>query len=165
MGNHDVEAGHAVFDRWIKQCDFPILGANIIRTSDRETYLKPYEVFERDGVKIVVLGMITPAIPVWLPETLWQGLYFADMEETARKWMKIIQEKEKPDVVVGIFHAGNEARTMSGQYREDASMEVAQRIPGFDVVMMGHDHRRYCGKAANIEGDSVLLIIRQVMGV
>ena len=158
MGNHDVEAGHAVFDRWIKQCDFPILGANIIRTSDRETYLKPYEVFERDGVKIVVLGMITPAIPVWLPETLWQGLYFADMEETARKWMKIIQEKEKPDVVVGIFHAGNEARTMSGQYREDASMEVAQRIPGFDVVMMGHDHRRYCGKVANIEGDSVLLI-------
>ena len=89
------------------------MGANIIRTSDRETYLKPYEVFERDGVKIVVLGMITPAIPVWLPETLWQGLYFADMEETARKWMKIIQEKEKPDVVVGIFHAGNEARTMS----------------------------------------------------
>ena len=37
-------------------------------------------------------------------------------------------------------------------------MEVAQRIPGFDVVMMGHDHRRYCGKVANIEGDSVLLI-------
>lgn len=38
-----------------------------------------------------------------------------------------------------------------GQYREDASMEVAQRIPGFDVVMMGHDHRRYCGKVDNIE--------------
>lgn len=158
MGNHDVEAGHAVFDRWIRQCDFPILGANIIRVSDQATYLKPYEIFERDGVKIAVLGMITPAIPVWLPETLWQGLYFADMEETARKWMRIIQEKEKPDVVVGIFHAGSEARTMVDQYREDASKEVAQRVPGFDVVMMGHDHRRYCGKVANIEGDSVLLI-------
>lgn len=158
MGNHDVEAGHAVFDRWIRQCDFPILGANIIRVSDQATYLKPYEIFERDGVKIAVLGMITPAIPVWLPETLWQGLYFADMEETARKWMRIIQEKEKPDVVVGIFHAGSEARTMVDRYREDASKEVAQRVPGFDVVMMGHDHRRYCGKVANIEGDSVLLI-------
>lgn len=158
MGNHDVEAGHAVFDRWIRQCDFPILGANIIRVSDQATYLKPYEIFERDGVKIAVLGMITPAIPVWLPETLWQGLYFADMEETARKWMRIIQEKEKPDVVVGIFHAGSEARMMVDRYREDASKEVAQRVPGFDVVMMGHDHRRYCGKVANIEGDSVLLI-------
>ena len=29
MGNHDVETGHAVYDRWIRQCDFPVLGANI----------------------------------------------------------------------------------------------------------------------------------------
>ena len=71
MGNHDVEAGHAVFDRWIKQCDFPILGANIIRTSDRETYLKPYEVFERDGVKIVVLGL--SLIHIWVRLRMYMG--------------------------------------------------------------------------------------------
>ncbi len=35
---------------------------------------------ERDGVKIVVLGMITPAIPIWLSENLWKGLRFDDME-------------------------------------------------------------------------------------
>ena len=22
MGNHDVETGHAVYDRWVKQCAF-----------------------------------------------------------------------------------------------------------------------------------------------
>lgn len=33
MGNHDVETGRAVFDRWIATCDFPVLGANIIDTS------------------------------------------------------------------------------------------------------------------------------------
>lgn len=158
MGNHDVETGRAVFDRWIRQCDFPILGANVLLKESGEPYLKPYEVFERDGLKIAVLGMITPAIPVWLPETLWSGLSFADMEETARKWMKIIKEREKPDVVVGIFHAGSEARTLSGKFREDASMEVAKRVPGFDVVMMGHDHRKFCEKVANVDGDSVLLI-------
>ena len=158
MGNHDVEAGHAVYDRWIKQCDFPVLGANIIRTSDGQPYLKPYEIIERDGVKIAVLGMITPAIPTWLPETLWKGLYFADMEQTARKWIPIIQEKEKPDVLIGLFHAGKEARTVAGKYREDASAEIAERIPGFDIIMMGHDHRRFCGKIANAQGDSVLLI-------
>lgn len=158
MGNHDVEVGRSVFDRWIRQCDFPVLGANIILTSDSTTYLKPYEVIEREGVKIVILGMITPAIPMWLPETLWKGLYFADMEATARKWMEIIRRKEKPDIIVGLFHAGIEARTVADKYREDASREIAERVPGFDVVMMGHDHRRYCGKIANIEGDSVLLI-------
>lgn len=158
MGNHDVEAGHAVFDRWIGQCEFPVLGANIIRTSDKSPYLKPYEVFEREGVRIVVLGMITPAIPTWLPETLWSGLSFADMERTAREWMPIIQEREKPDVVVGLFHAGVQARTLAGRYREDACREIAERVPGFDVILMGHDHRRYCGKVANVEGDSVLLV-------
>ena len=158
MGNHDVEAGHAVYDRWIKQCDFPVLGANIIRKSDGKPYLKPYEVVERDGVKIVILGMITPAIPTWLPETLWSGLYFADMEETARKWMPVIQQEEQPDIVIGVFHAGREARTVGGKYREDACTEIAQRVPGFDIILMGHDHRRFCGKVANNEGDSVLLI-------
>lgn len=158
MGNHDVEAGRRVFDRWIRDCRFPVLGANILRNADGRPYLKPYEVFERDGVKIVVLGMITPAIPIWLPETLWQGLTFADMETTARHWMQIIREKENPDLVVGIFHAGNEARTLVDKYREDASEEVARRVTGFDVVMMGHDHRRYCGKIVNTAGDSVLLV-------
>ncbi|MDD6951616.1 MAG: bifunctional metallophosphatase/5'-nucleotidase [Parabacteroides sp.] len=158
MGNHDVEAGHSVYDRWIKQCNFPVLGANIIRTSDGQPYLKPYEIIERDGIKIAVLGMITPAIPTWLPETLWKGLSFADMEQTASKWIPIIQEKEKPDVVIGLFHAGKEARTVAGKYREDASAEIAECIPGFDIIMMGHDHRRFCGKIANAQGDSVLLI-------
>lgn len=158
MGNHDVEAGHAVYDRWISQCQFPVLGANIIQVSDEQPYLKPYETIEREGVKIAVLGMITPAIPTWLPETLWKGLYFADMEQTARKWMPIIQEKEKPDIIIGLFHAGKEARTVAGKYREDASAEIAERIPGFDIIMMGHDHRRFCGKIANAQGDSVLLI-------
>lgn len=158
MGNHDVEAGHAVYDRWISQCQFPVLGANIVQVSDEQPYLKPYEIIEREGIKIAVLGMITPAIPTWLPETLWKGLYFADMEQTARKWMPIIQEKEKPDIIIGLFHAGKEARTVAGKYREDASAEIAERIPGFDIIMMGHDHRRFCGKIANAQGDSVLLI-------
>lgn len=158
MGNHDVETGRAVFDRWAGDCHFPVLGANIIDTATGETHFKPYEVLERDGVKIVVLGMITPAIPVWLSENLWKGLRFDDMEETARKWMKIIREKEKPDLVIGIFHAGQDAQLMGGKFHENASVEVARNVPGFDIVLMGHDHARECKKIENIAGDSVLIM-------
>ena len=158
MGNHDVETGRAVFDRWAGDCNFPILGANIIDTVTGKTHFKPYEVLERDGVKIVVLGMITPAIPVWLSENLWKGLRFDDMEETARKWMKIIREKENPDLVIGIFHAGQDALLMGGKYRENASQEVARNVPGFDIVLMGHDHTRELKKIKNVEGDSVLIM-------
>lgn len=158
MGNHDIETGRAVFDRWTKECRYPVLGANIIETATGQTHLPPYAVLERDGVKVVVLGMITPAIPVWLSENLWQGLRFDDMEETARKWMKVIREKEKPDVVVGLFHAGQDAMLMSGKYNENASLDVAKNVPGFDAVLMGHDHARECKKIVNVAGDSVLII-------
>lgn len=158
MGNHDVEAGRTVFDRWAGDCRFPILGANIIETATGETHFKPYLVLEREGVKIAVLGMITPAIPVWLSENLWKGLRFDDMEETAHKWMKIIREREHPDVVIGLFHAGQDAQLMAGRYRENASVDVARNVPGFDIVMMGHDHARACRKVENVAGDSVLVI-------
>ena len=157
MGNHDVEPGHAVYDRWISQCKFPVLGANIVETATGKPYLKPYEIIERDGVKLAILGMITPAIPSWLPEKLWSGLRFEDMVTCAEKWVKIIQEKENPDVLIGLFHAGPEGNKLDNTV-ENASADVATQVPGFDVVFMGHDHRRYCGKVANVKGDSVLLV-------
>lgn len=158
MGNHDIETGRAVFDRWIEDCDFPMLGANIVDAVSGKPHCKPYIVMERDGVKVVVLGMITPAIPVWLSENLWQGLRFDDMEQTARKWVKIIQEKEHPDVLIGVFHAGQRAVEMGGKYRDNASLEVATRVPGFDLVLMGHDHSRACKKVVNVAGDTVLVM-------
>lgn len=157
MGNHDVETGHAVYDRWVGQCDFPVLGANIIDNVTGKPYLKPYEIIEREGVRIAVLGMITPAIPSWLPEKLWEGLHFEEMEPCARKWMEIIREKERPDVVVGLFHAGKSGNKL-GDVIENASMDVAVNVPGFDVVLMGHDHTRECVKVKNAAGDSVLVI-------
>lgn len=158
MGNHDIETGHSVFNRWIANCNFPILGANIIDLKTDKPYLPPYIIIKREGVKVAILGMITPAIPMWLPESLWRGLRFDDMEETAHHWMKIIRETEKPDLVVGIFHAGQNAEVVGGKYNENASLSVAKNVPGFDIVMMGHDHRLECKKIVNIAGDSVLIV-------
>lgn len=157
MGNHDVETGHAVYDRWVRQCHFPVLGANIVDNKTGKPYLPPYQVIEKEGVKIAILGMITPAIPSWLPEQLWSGLHFEDMEDCARKWVKIIREKENPDVLVGLFHAGPEGNKLDNVV-ENGSGNVAKSVPGFDVVFMGHDHTRRYEKVVNVEGDSVLLI-------
>ena len=157
VGNHDVETGREVLDRWSSQCDMPILGANIIDTEADIPHFRPYTVVEHDGVKVAVLGMITPAIPAWLPESLWKGLRFDDMEATARKWIPIIKVRENPDVIVGMFHSGQAAYDLAGT-RENASLEVARNVPGFDVVLMGHDHRRENMKVVNVEGDTVLVM-------
>ena len=157
MGNHDIETGHAVYDRWIRDCGFPVLGANVTDVKTGKPYLPPYRVFEKEGVRIAVLGMITPSIPSWLPERLWSGLRFEDMEQAARKWVDIIREKERPDVLVGLFHSGPEGNKLDNVV-ENASALVARNVPGFDVVFMGHDHVRACEKTVNAAGDSVLLV-------
>ena len=48
LASEKIPAFHAVYDRWIRQCDFPVLGANIIDNATGKPYLKPYEVLERD---------------------------------------------------------------------------------------------------------------------
>ena len=158
MGNHDIETGHAVYDRWVKECNFPVLGANIIDTKTGAPYLPPYKIIERDGIKIAVLGLITPAIPAWLAENLWEGLQFEDMETSARKWVKIIQEKEKPDILIGLFHSGRDASKNTGKWNENASLTVAQNVPGFHIVLMGHDHRQFCQNVPNCEGNYVMAV-------
>lgn len=158
IGNHDVETGHHVYDRWIAQTSTPILGANVVCAESGEPYLTPYIVIERQGVKIAILGLLTPAIPAWLPENLWSGLRFEDMEECAEKWIKIIKEKESPDLIVGLFHSGYDYTRQTGDYHENASLQIAKNIPGFDVVFMGHDHQRFNKVVANASGDSVVVI-------
>lgn len=158
MGNHDMETGHAVYDRWIRQCNFPILGANIIDTTSGKPYLPPYSVFNRDGVKVAVIGLLTPSIPAWLPENLWAGLRFDDIEESARKWVKTVREKENPDVVVAIIHSGRDHTHTTGNWVENASQLVAERVPGIDIVLFGHDHQFFCDSVKNADGNEVWML-------
>ncbi|MGL5273865.1 MAG: bifunctional metallophosphatase/5'-nucleotidase [Phocaeicola sp.] len=157
MGNHDIETGHAVYDRWVEQCNFPILGANSVYKDSQDPYFKPYVVFNKGGVKIAVLGLITPAIPCWLPEQLWSGMEFKDMEATAAYWVKIIEEKEKPDFLIGAFHAGKSGSVLNG-IPENPSLEVAKKVPGFDAVFIGHDHTLAKMSFTNVAGKKVWLL-------
>ena len=162
VGNHDIETGHPVYDKFYKECKHPILAANIVRTDNGQPYFKPYTIIERDGVKVAVIGLITPAIPKWLPESIWAGMYFEDMVESAAKWIKVVQEKEKPHVILGLFHAGHNF-SYSGENEhtlknENASLLVAKNIPGFDAVFIGHDHDKYINNIVNVVGDSVLIL-------
>ena len=162
VGNHDIETGHKVYDKFRTELDCPWLAANAINTQTGEPYFQPYYIIEKEGIKIAVLGMITPGIPNWLPENIWKGMEFEDLIETAKKWVKIIKEKEKPDLLIGLFHSGVDP-TYGGQtkdtYRnENASKLVAEEVPGFDVVFVGHDHVGWNFKTVNVNGDSVLVV-------
>lgn len=155
FGNHDVEPGHKVYDKWIREVSCPMLGANIIDATTGKPYVQPYTILERDGVKIAILGLLTPAIPNWLTEDIWSGLRFDEMVSSARHWMNVLQTTEHPDVVIGLFHSGKEGGITTGEYEENASLRIAKEVPGFDLVLFGHDHTRCNEVVTNTEGKAV----------
>ncbi len=162
VGNHDIETGHNVYDKFRKELDFNWLAANAIDVRTNKPYFEPYFVKTIKGIKIAVLGMITPAIPQWLPPDIFRNIEFEDMVETAKKWVPIIQQKEKPDILIGLFHSGVEysygGNTADTYRNENASQVVAERVPGFDVVFVGHDHHGWNKWVTNTAGKKVLIL-------
>ena len=157
VGNHDIETGHAVYDKWIREVKCPMLGANVIDTSTGQPYLKPYAIFVRDSVRIAVIGMLTPAIPNWLSYNLWEGMRFDDMVESARYWIEYVKEKERPDVVIGLFHSGWDGGITTNKYQENETLRIAQDVPGFDLILYGHDHKSNKHVVKNAIGETLCM--------
>lgn len=140
IGNHDLETGHGVYDRFCKECNFPILGANVLDENSRAPYFTPYVMIEREGVRVAVLGLLTAAIPHWLPKNLWSGMSVENMLESARKWSEYILNVEKPDLLIGLFHSGWDGGVQTDKYTENMVRLIASQVPGFDIICFGHDH-------------------------
>ena len=163
VGNHDIEAGRKVFDRLYSEVKMPVVCANVIDETTDEPYFTPYIIMERDGFKIAVLGLLTPYVVTWVPDRLRPGLRFEQLEAAAEKWVKIIQDKEHPDLMIGLFHSGWEPQMQNLPEdhplgRENATKWVAENIPGFDLIFYGHDHRARAEKVLNINGEPVYVL-------
>lgn len=158
IGNHDIETGHEVFNSFIRDCNYPILGANAISAHSGKPYFKPYTILFRSGVRIAVVGFVTPAIPHWVPIRSWEGIEFEDIKESARKWIKIIKETESPDFIIGLFHSGMDDGIVTPEYRENATRETVTSVDGFDLVLYGHDHASNMEEVESPSGKSVLCV-------
>jgi len=158
LGNHDIETGHKVYDKWISEMQCPTIAANVINKVTDKTYTKPYIILERNGVKIAVLGMLTPAIPNWLKEPLWSGMRFENIKESTEKWVKVLKEQEHADVIVGLFHSGWNGGIVTPDYNEDDAERVAHEVDGLDILFFGHDHIRHESVETNTAGNRIVCL-------
>jgi len=162
VGNHDIEAGPKIYNQLVKEFQFPWLSANILHKKTGLPYFKPYTIINRQGVKIAVMGLTTPGVTKWLSPSLWLEMEFIDMVDAAKIWMDSIRIKENPHIVIGLFHSGHDANFEGANpnecLNENASRLVGEQVPGFDVLLIGHDHDRVVKKIVNFQNDSVLIV-------
>src|SRR2546422_2269788 len=99
VGNHEYNFGLKVLEKARSEAHFPWLSANTYDTATHQTHYKPYIVKEVNGVRIGVLGLTTPGIPNWENAPNYAGLEFHETVSEAKKWVPILREKERVDLV------------------------------------------------------------------
>ena len=147
VGNHEYNFGLQVLEKARKEAKFPWLSANTYDKQTGKTHYAPYLVREIGGVKVGILGLTTPGVPNWDNPPNYAGLEFHDPIPEAKKWVDVLRNSEKVDVVVIAMHMGlgEDLRTgvvSPGQVpHENEAIEIAKQVPGIDVIFMGHTHR------------------------
>jgi len=152
LGNHEFNYGMSIVDKARSEATFPWLAANIYK-EDGTNYFTPYIVKTVAGVKVGILGLTTKNIPNWeVPEHI-EGLVFKDTVEEAQKWVKVLKETEKVDLVVLLAHEGLENDIDTGKDLgtaiENQAYAIATKVAGVDVLLTGHTHLSIPGKTLN----------------
>ena len=147
VGNHEYNFGLQVLEKARSEAQFPWLSANTYNRGTSQTHYQPYIVKEIAGVRIGVLGLTTPGIPNWDNAQNYEGLEFHEPVSEAKKWVPVLRQKEKVDVVVIAMHMGLEEDLNTGLINpgqvanENEAIAVAKQVPGVDIILMGHTHR------------------------
>ncbi len=150
LGNHDLEMSQEKLIWRMKESSFPWLGANVQQDpedSNHSLRLDPYKVLERNGIRIGILGMTTPGIPIWLDSPKLKGFSFQDILSSSRKWISVLKNQEKVDLLIGLYHSGGDMdydekiALKLGWDTPNASGQVAKLLREFDLLIAGHTHQ------------------------
>ncbi|MCA1556962.1 MAG: 5'-nucleotidase C-terminal domain-containing protein, partial [Acidobacteria bacterium] len=147
VGNHEYNFGLKVLQKARSEASFPWLSSNTYKKGTDETFYQPYLVKTVNGVRVGILGLTTPGIPNWENTQNYAGLEFRETVAEAKKWVPVLRQKERVDLVVISMHMGIEEDLRTGELNpssvanENAAARIAREVSGIDVILMGHTHR------------------------
>jgi 2',3'-cyclic-nucleotide 2'-phosphodiesterase/3'-nucleotidase len=150
LGNHEFNFGLKNLNAARAEAAFPWLSANTV-ASDGARPFEPYIVKSLSGVKVAVLGITTPAIPLWEKPENYAGYRFEDAVQSAARTVAELKAKHKPDLIVAAVHSGlgkdiKTGRPFPGETPgENVAYDVAASAPGIDALVYGHSHRQLEG--------------------
>ena len=140
IGNHEFDRGLPRLETSRREARFPWLSANVLREDGKPAF-EPYLVKEIAGVRVGILGLVTPQVPYWLGPRV-AALRFRDTVETSRRFVPILRGKERCDIVIVLTHEGIDRgdEPPPGGLAENQAGRIAREVPGIDLVLTGHTH-------------------------
>ena len=93
IGNHEFDWGKEPLKEMIREAEFPVMGGNILEDGKPLKNVKPFIIKEVNGVKIGIIGVITPSTPETLDPECIKGITFNDSLETVKKYLPQVKKK------------------------------------------------------------------------
>ena len=136
-GNHEFDWGVDQFLQNVETAEFPVLCANMLRTSDKTLYFEPYKIFEKGGYKVGVIGLDTPETLTKSNPALMQNVSFLmgdDLYACAQQYVDEVKAAGC-DLVVVLGHLGIDEESTGNR-----SIDVIANTTGIDLFIDGHSH-------------------------
>ncbi|ACR68343.1 bifunctional UDP-sugar hydrolase/5'-nucleotidase [Edwardsiella ictaluri] len=145
IGNHEFDNPLNVLRQQQKWADFPLLSANIYAQDSGKRLFQPYQMFDRQGIRIAVIGLTTDdTVKIGNPEYL-KNIEFRPPAAEAKGVVEQLRANEKPDVVIAATHMGHYDNGKHGS-NAPGDVEMARALPAgyLDMIVGGHSQDPVC---------------------
>ena len=144
-GDDDYAYGLERLTELSKRTNFAVLSANTVYKKSGKLAFRAYKIFDCSGVKVGVFGLTTPETEDLAARENVMDVAFFD-PVTCAKAMTALLRDDGCAVVIGLMHMGTDEAAVT-------SNEIAEQVPGLDVIIDGHGAPLPDGLAA---GDSLI---------
>ncbi|MEH6453607.1 MAG: bifunctional UDP-sugar hydrolase/5'-nucleotidase UshA [Psychromonas sp.] len=152
VGNHEFDNPLDVLAKQADWAEFPFLAANIYK--DGERMFDAYKIFNKDGVKIAVIGLTTEdTAKIGNPEFIKQ-VTFTDPKVEAKRVIAEIKAEHNPDVIIATTHMGHYLNGDSGS-NAPGDVQLARYLEegSLDMIIGGHSQEPVCMEGPNQYAD------------
>jgi 5'-nucleotidase len=137
LGNHDFDNGVDALAAAMKFATFEFVSTNYdVRGTVLELRVKPYAVRTFGDVRVGLFGLGISPDNLITPEN-FKGVKYLDPIQMARGAVRLLREREKCQLVIGMSHLGYYANPKEGEVGDS---QVVAQVNGIDFIASGHTH-------------------------
>ena len=138
LGNHEFNWGITSMKKILSKADFPVLAANVKNAKGKYVTGAGTTIINRDGVKVAVIGVVTPDVPIWdggkegIEDYIFESAAYAVKDEIAKLDKDV-------DIIIVSAHMGTYAE-FDEDNGSDSGLKILEVNPEVDVLQLAHNH-------------------------
>lgn len=137
IGNHDFDNGIEGLYKQMPHADFEFVSANYdFSNTLMDTHVKPYKIFNKEGVKIGIFGLGIELDGLVIKEQYKETQYI-DPIGIAQDMSRILKEEHKCDLIICLSHLGYYYKNSPDKVSD---LVLARKTKDIDLIIGGHTH-------------------------